>query len=71
MTLRNFLNCAAAMLVEDFQRFGQDIVSAVEKVNSLGMETEEAPAEDVAAKNAASLRQLDQMMAGVGGGSHL
>ena len=36
MSLRRFLNVAYAILVEEYQRLGIDLISALEKVSELG-----------------------------------
>ena len=74
MTMRHFLACAYAMLVDEYQRIGIDLLSALEKVNnSLGLsalsheQSVEASDEKVptAADNTQPLAELQQMMGGV------
>lgn len=68
MTLRRFVDVAFAILVEEYQRLGVDLLSAIEKVGALGGETSaEPPAEKVAADNAQSMATLMGMLGGVKG----
>lgn len=74
MNLRRFIDVAYAILVEEYQRLGSDLLSALEKVSALGRDPDaavaeraEAPPEVVAAKNAQSMDALMGMMAGVKG----
>lgn len=68
MSLRRFLNVAYAILVEEYQRMGIDLISALEKVADLG--SEKTPAEQarptpraVAASNEQSMAMLKGLMA--------
>lgn len=72
MTLRRFLNVAYAILVEEYQRLGIDLVTALEKIEGLAEST--PPAEGprpqpktVIASNQASMQALQGMLAGVQG----
>lgn len=74
MSLRRFIDVAFAVLVEEYQRLGADLLSALEKVAALGRDPEAATAERsapepevVAAKNSQSMEALMSMMAGVKG----
>ena len=67
MTLRRFINVAFAILVEEYQRLGIDLLSAIEKVGELGGETTESKPENVAVKNEQSMTQLMAMLGGVKG----
>ena len=67
MSLRRFLNVAYAILVEEYQRLGVDLLSALEKVADLGSErgpqtTGTVPAA-VAASNEQSMAMLQSMLA--------
>jgi hypothetical protein len=66
MTLRRFIDVAFAILVEEYQRLGVDLLSAIEKVTALGGEGEPEP-EKVAVDNTRSMDALMTMMAGVKG----
>ncbi len=66
MTLRRFIDVAFAILVEEYQRLGVDLLSAIEKVTALGGEVEPEP-EKVAAENTRSMDALLAMMGGVKG----
>lgn len=67
MSLRRFLNVAYAILVEEYQRMGSDLVGAMKKLNDLseppvaGAPVRSAPAA-VAASNAASMELLKGML---------
>lgn len=69
MSLRRFLNVTYAILVEEYQRAGVDLISALEKVSELGESKTEARAQPkpraVAASNEASMNMLTGMLAGV------
>lgn len=70
MTLRDFLDCAYAALVEQWQSIGRDLLSAVEAVNEslgLGSPGEPAPAVGVPSPvdNDRALQQLTTMMSRV------
>ncbi len=66
LTLRRFIDVAFAILVEEYQRLGVDLVSAIDKVSALGGSGEPEP-EKVAAGNAASMNKLMGMMGGLRG----
>lgn len=62
MNLKHFLDCAYAMLVEEYQRVGTDLLTAIEKVNeSLGLAVI-AP-EAVVAEQVPSARENDRALA--------
>lgn len=64
MTLRRFIDVGFAILVEEYQRLGVDLLSAIEKVGALGGDpVDAAPKID----NKQSLDQLMAMMGGVKG----
>ena len=65
MTLRRFIDVAYAILVEEYQRLGVDLLSTLEKVAALGQSEPEVEAQ--AEKNAESMQTLMSMMAGVKG----
>ena len=67
MTLRRFIDVAYAILVEEYQRLGVDLLSALEKVAALGQSDSEPGVEVQAERNAESMQQLMSMMAGVKG----
>ncbi len=68
MNLRRFIGVAYACLVEEYQRLGTDLLSAIDKVGALGREGEDATEPlQAAADNAQSIAQLQAMMAGVRG----
>ena len=70
MDLRQFLNAAYALLVEEYQRLGMDLLTAIEKVaESIGLTipepavaTEKIP---TAADNDRALAELKKMMGGL------
>jgi hypothetical protein len=65
MTLRRFIDVGFAILVEEYQRLGVDLLSAIEKVGALGGgEVESEPAR---IDNAQSVSQLMAMLGGVKG----
>ena len=66
MTLRRFIDVAFAILVEEYQRLGTDLLTALERVGALGSDGEVAP-ERVAEQNAQSMDALMAMMGGVKG----
>ena len=66
MTLRRFVDVAFAILVEEYQRLGVDLLSAIDKVGALGGgEASEPEPEKI--DNAQSVQQLMMMMGGVKG----
>lgn len=66
MTLRRFIDVAFAILVEEYQRLGVDLLSAIDKVAALGGEPEPTP-DKVAEQNAKSMAALMGMLGGVKG----
>jgi hypothetical protein len=66
MTLRRFIDVGFAVLVEEYQRLGVDLLSAIEKVGALGGEPEPTP-EKTAVDNTRSMEQLMGMLGGVKG----
>lgn len=66
LTLRAFVNAAYALMVRTYAGIpGKNLLEAIELANeSFGLETR-SKEEDIGAKNAAALNQLDAMMAGV------
>lgn len=68
MTLRHFIDVAFTLLVEEYQRLGMDLLTALDKVGHLGMTAEVEVAADVPQiDNAESINQLMSMMGGVKG----
>ncbi len=68
MTLRSFIDAAYTLLVEECQRLGMDLWTALEKISQLGMPAEIEVAADVPQiDNAESINQLMSMMGGVKG----
>ena len=67
MTLRRFIDVAFAILVEEYQRLGTDLLTAIEKVGALGSPdpVEEPP--PTAVDNAKSMQALMGMLGGVKG----
>ena len=65
MTLRRFVDVAFAILVEEYQRLGVDLLSAIDKVGALGGGTVEPEPEKIDNKQA--VNQLMAMMGGVKG----
>lgn len=76
LTLRKFLDAGYAILVEEYQRLGIDLLTAVEKLGSfaagrpdpgdeLQTEAPPPPTQGVVAQNQASMAELQKMMAGV------
>lgn len=68
MSLRRFLNVAFAILVEEYQRMGTDLISALEKVGELGEQKIEnaqprAKPRAVEASNERSMAMLQGLMA--------
>lgn len=64
MTLRRFIDVGFAILVEEYQRLGVDLLSAIEKVSALGGDTVPEPEK---IDNKQSIDQLMAMMGGVKG----
>ena len=70
MSLRRFLNVAYAILVEEYQRLGIDLISALEKVSELGESKETRTVtrpvpRAVAASNEQSMNMLQSMLGNV------
>ena len=66
ITLRRFIDVGFAILVEEYQRLGTDLLTALERVGALGSDGEVEP-DRVAEQNAQSMDQLMAMMGGVKG----
>ena len=66
ITLRRFIDVAFAILVEEYQRLGTDLLTALERVGALGSDGEVEP-DRVAEQNAQSMESLMAMMGGVKG----
>lgn len=66
MTLRRFIDVAFAVLVEEYQRLGVDLLSAIDKVSALGSDGVDVP-EPEWIDNKQSVDQLMAMMGGVKG----
>jgi hypothetical protein len=69
MTLRRFLDIAYALLVEEYQRLGQPLLTAIESASEWGARTikpEETPQEREEAeevrRNQESLKRFKEMM---------
>ncbi len=68
LTLRRFIDVAFAILVEEYQRLGVDLLSALEKVGALGSSPEDAkPDVPSPVDNARSMDALMGMLGGVKG----
>lgn len=67
ITLRRFVDVGFAVLVEEYQRLGVDLLTALEKVGALGTDPAEAAVEAVPVDNAKSMDALMGMLAGVKG----
>jgi hypothetical protein len=68
MTLRRFIDVGFAVLVEEYQRLGTDLLTALEKVGMLGMDPADAAAPELTAHdNAQAMEELMGMMGGVKG----
>ena len=69
MTLRRFVDVGFAILVEEYQRLGVDLLSALEKVGLLGAPEEEKAAAEIPkpVDNARSMEALMGMLGGVKG----
>ncbi len=65
LTLRRFIDVAFAILVEEYQRLGTDLLSAIDKVAALGSSGEPVPPK--AADNARSMEILMGALGGVKG----
>ena len=68
LNLRGFIDVGFAVLVQEYQRLGVDLLTAIEKVTALGGDSpEEAVPDRVAVQNQQSMEQLMGMLAGVKG----
>ena len=67
MTLRRFIDVAFAILVEEYQRLGTDLLSAIDKVGALGGAEPEEAKPATAVDNAKSMQALMGMLGGVKG----
>lgn len=65
MTLRRFIDVAFAILVEEYQRLGVDLLSAIDKVGALGGGTVEPEVQAI--DNTKSMQQMMAMLGGVKG----
>lgn len=65
MTLRRFIDVAFAILVEEYQRLGVDLLSAIDRVSALGVGMVEPEPERI--DNKQSISQIMAMMGGVKG----
>lgn len=67
MKLRNFLDAAYALLVEEYLRIGVNLMEAIDKTLEYrsGKEPEVALEKSEGAQNEASLARLNALMAGV------
>ena len=66
LSLRQFVDVGFTVLVEEYQRLGVDLLSAIDKVGALGGEPEPEP-DEVAVKNQQSMEALMGMLGGVKG----
>jgi len=67
MSLRRFIDVGFAILVEEYQRLGTDLLTAIEKVGALGGEVPEEPKVETAVDNAKAMDQFMGMLKGVKG----
>ena len=67
MTLRRFIDVGFAILVEEYQRLGVDLLSAIGKVGALGGTDPTPVSDEVAVQNQRSMEQLMGMLGGVKG----
>lgn len=67
LTLRRFIDVAFAILVEEYQRLGTDLLTAIEKVSALGGADPEEAKVETAVDNAKSMDALMGMLGGVKG----
>jgi hypothetical protein len=65
MSLRRFIDVGFAILVDEYQRLGVDLLSAIDKVAALGMPDAEPEPDRI--DNKQSIDQLLAMMGGVKG----
>jgi len=69
VTLPRFLDCAYVLLLEEYQRAGQDLLTAVSSLSKWApgqQEPEQFNEEAVAARNTASMQMFQKMMRGTG-----
>jgi len=65
MKLRHFLDAAVALFVEEYQRTGMDMLSALDAMKQWAAgDGEKSEARPDAPQNAASLQQLNSLMSG-------
>lgn len=73
LSLRQFLDCAYAILVEEYQRLGIDLLTAIEKLGNFAAgfveESEQTLPEEpseraVVAQNQAAMAELEKLMGG-------
>ena len=67
MSLRRFIDVAYAILVEEYQRLGVDLLSALDKVAALGSSDEPEAVAPTPVDNAKSMEALMGMLGGVKG----
>jgi hypothetical protein len=68
MSLRGFIDVAFAILVEEYQRLGTDLLTAIEKVGALGgSDPDEAKPRESPVDNARAMEQMMGMLGGVKG----
>ena len=70
MNLRRFLNVAYVILIEEYQRLGVDLMTALEKLSEWGEDPnpdKQVPVAVTAAQNDQAAAQLQAMMSGVRG----
>ena len=65
MTLRQFLDAAYALLVEEAQRLGIDLISALETHSKWAAQTLLETVNDTAIQNQRALAELEKLMSGV------
>ena len=72
LSLRRYLDCAYALLVEEYQRLGKDLMTATEELKDYRSPAPDVPVStaakseaDVARQNEESLRELQRMMGGL------
>ena len=67
MTLRRFIDVAFAILVEEYQRLGTDLLTAIDRVSALGSSEPSEAEVPAAVDNAKAMEQLMGMVVGVKG----
>jgi hypothetical protein len=66
MTLPRFLDCAYVLLLDEYQRAGQDLLTAVDKLSQWAPRRDEREKQvDMAAQNTAAMQSFQAMMSGV------